>query len=108
MDETKNPSEEWGRHLAGDLLERWPRDEEGRLEPPVYLCHCGGLDMDEVMLVSRMESYGIPCLKQYPNNGEFGRLILGISGSGVDIFVPASVWADACELLREPGEEREE
>ena len=108
MDEKRNPAEEWGRQFPGELLERWPRDEEGQLEPPVYLCHCRGLDMDETMLVSRMESYGIPCLKQYPNNGEFGRLILGISGTGVDIFVPASLWADACELLHDPEEKREE
>ena len=55
-----------------------------------------------------MESYGIPCLRQYPNNGELGRLIIGVSGTGTDIFVPASLWADACQLLREPGNEKEE
>ncbi len=102
--EQNKASAEWGRALRGDLLKRWPRDEEGQLEPPVYLCHCTGLDMDDALLISRMESYGIPCLRQYPNNGEFGKLILGVSGTGVDIFVPASVWADACELLRQPGE----
>jgi len=64
--------------------------------------------MDDTMLISRMESYGIPCLRQYPNNGEFGKLILGLSGTGVDIFVPASLWADACELLKEPEEWSEE
>ena len=74
----------------------------------MYLCHRKGLDMDDTMLISRMESYGIPCLRQYPNNGEFGKLILGLSGTGVDIFVPASLWADACELLREPEEFSEE
>ncbi len=108
MDDIGKASAEWGRELPGDLLSRWPRDEEGEPEPPVYLCHCTGLDMDDAMLISRMESYGIPCLRQYPNNGEFGKLILGLSGSGVDIFVPAGVWADACELLKEPEETKEE
>ena len=106
--DNENTQADWGRRLPGELLERWPRDEKGEPEPPVYLCHCQGLDMDDVMLVSRMESYGIPCLRQYPNNGEFGKLILGLSGTGVDIFVPASLWADACELLREPEEFSEE
>ena len=64
--------------------------------------------MEEALTVARMESYGIPCLRQYPNNGDFGRLILGISGTGTDIFVPASLWADACQLLREPGNEKED
>ena len=97
----------WGRELPGDLFERWPRDEAGEPEAPVYLCHCKGLDMDETLLVSRLEAYGIPYLRQYPNDGQFGKLILGMSGSGVDIFVPASVWADACELIRENDDETE-
>lgn len=108
MDEVKNPSPEWGRHISGELYERWPKDENGQPEAPVYLCHCKGLNMDETMLVTRMEAFGIPCLRQYPNNGEFGRLILGLSGTGVDIFVPASLWADATELLKDPGDDLEE
>ena len=72
------------------------------------LFSCKGIDMDETMLVTRLEAFGIPCLRQYPNDGQFGKLILGISGSGVDIFVPASVWEDACELIRESDDETEE
>ena len=108
MDEGKKSFGEWGRLITGDLLRRWPRDEDGELEPPVYLCHCTGLDMDDRLLISRMESYGIPCLKQYPGDGDFGKIILGMSGTGVDIFVPPGVWADACELLRAPEELSEE
>ena len=108
MDEKKTPAPDWGRHLVGELYARWPKNELGEPEAPVYLCHCKGLDMDETMLVNRMEAFGIPCLRQYPNGGSFGKLILGISGTGVDIFVPASLWADACELLREPDDLEEE
>lgn len=102
MSEESKASARWGRYIPGELLERWPRDEAGEPEAPVYLCHCKPLDMEEALTVARMESYGIPCLRQYPNNGDFGRLIIGVSGPGVDIYVPASLWADACELLREP------
>lgn len=108
MSEEKDPKPRWGGYVPGELLDRWPRDENGEPEPPVYLCHCRPLDMEEALTVARMESYGIPCLRQYPNNGDFGRLILGVSGTGTDIFVPASLWADACQLLHEPGEEKEE
>ena len=108
MEESTKASPDWGRHIPGELLKRWPQDESGSLEAPVYLCHCRGLDLDDELLVSRMETYGIPCLRQYPNDGDFGRLILGASGTGVDIFVPASLWADACELLKDPEEEMEE
>ena len=84
MEETGKASAEWGRQLPGDLYERWPKDEAGQ------------------------PAFGIPCLRQYPNDGQFGKLILGISGSGVDIFVPASVWEDACELIQESDDETEE
>ena len=108
MNEEPKASVQWGRQMPGELIARWPRDEAGELEAPVYLCHCKPVDMEEALTVARMESYGIPCLRQYPNNGDLGRLIIGVSGPGVDIYVPASLWADACELLREPTEEREE
>lgn len=108
MEETGKASAEWGRRLPGNLYERWPKDEAGQPEPPIYLCHCRGIDMDETMLVTRLEAFGIPCLRQYPNDGQFGKLILGVSGSGVDIFVPASVWEDACELIRQTDDETEE
>ncbi len=104
MDEEKRPAPNWGKYVTGELYERWPKDDDGEPDAPVYLCHCTGLDMDDGLLVSRMESYGIPVLRQFPNNGDFGRLILGLSGPGVDLFVPASLWADACELLKEPEE----
>ena len=94
----------WGRSDPGKLTESWPRDSEGRTEPPVYLCHCTGLAMEDTFLINRLESCGIPVLRQYPNDGSFGRVILGMSGSGVDLFVPASLWADATELLKEPEE----
>ena len=46
MEETGKASAEWGRQLPGDLYERWPKDEAGQPEPPVYLCHCKGIDME--------------------------------------------------------------
>ncbi len=108
MEGKENTPLPWGRSIPGDLLERWPRDESGEPEPPVFLCHREGEDMQDTMLVNRMESYGIPCLREYPNNGVFGKLILGISGTGTDIYVPASLWEDARELLKEPKELSEE
>ena len=108
MEQGKIPPTEWGKHLTGDLLARWPKDDKGEPEPPVYLCHCAARAMDEMLTVTRMEAYGIPCLRQYPSNGAFGKVVLGVSGTGTDIFVPASLWADACELLRAPENEMEE
>ena len=108
MEDKERSIPDWGRQLPGELYARWPKEEDGSPEAPVYLCHCTGLDMDETMLINRMEAFGIPCLRQYPNGGSFGKLILGVRGTGVDIFVPASLWSDACELLREPEETEED
>ena len=79
---------EWGRSLPGDLLKRWPRDADGELVPPALLTKCTGVDMDDVLLVNMLEAYGIPCLKNYPGDGQFGKIMLGMSGYGVEILVP--------------------
>ena len=43
------------------------------------------------------------CLKAYPGDGGFGKLILGMSGQGVDILVPKSMYEDAVALCNEEG-----
>ena len=83
MDESLKPK--WGRRMTGDILKRWPKDENGEPIEPVFLTHCISLDMKDEMIVNLLEAYGIPCIRQYPNDGDFGRLILGMSGPGVDI-----------------------
>lgn len=96
MDETAKL--EWGRRITGQLYERWPRDEKGELIEPVFLTHCDCLNIRDEMIVNLLEAYGIPCVRQYPNDGDFGRLILGTSGTGVDIYVPRSMYEDAVNL----------
>jgi hypothetical protein len=90
----------WGREEVGERFERWPKDEKGEPVPPVYLSHRSGLDMDDALLMSMLEASGIPSLRKYPGAGDFGMLILGVSGYGVDIYVPATQYEDACELLK--------
>ena len=85
---------EWGRSLPGDLLKRWPRDADGEPVPPAMLTKCTGVDMDDVLLVNMLEAYGIPCLKNYPGDGQFGKIMLGMSGYGVEILVPETLLAD--------------
>jgi hypothetical protein len=89
----------WGREEVGERLERWPKDGNGEPVPPVYLAHRSGLNMDDALLMSMLEAGGIPSLRKYPGAGDFGMLILGVSGYGVDIYVPSCLWADARELL---------
>ena len=45
-----------------------------------------------------LKAYGIPCLKNYPGDGQFGKIMLGMSGYGVEILVPETLLADAQAL----------
>lgn len=89
---------EWGRKITGELYKRWPKDEDGQPVEPVFLAHCTNLDMSDEMLVNLLEAYGIPCVRRYPNDGDFGRLVLGVSGTGVDVYVPKTLYEDAAAL----------
>jgi len=92
---------------AGDgLFERWPKTGDGEPEEPVFLCHCKGVDMSDTVLVDMLETCGIPCLRQYPGNGSFGFVVMGMSGQGVDLYVPKSMHEEAVALCE--GEEQDE
>ncbi len=89
---------DWGKKGFSELLERWPKDEKGQPEAPVFLCAEKNLDMSDELLVNMLEAYSIPCLRIYPGDGSFGRVVLGTSGWGVDIYVPESLYEDAKQL----------
>ena len=97
---------DWGRAELAGLYERWPKDERGEPEAPVLLCTLSALDMRDELMLNMLEAYGIPCLRQYPGDGAFGKLILGMSGQGTDIYVPKSLYYDAIELSK--GAENDE
>ena len=83
------------------------KDENGEPVEPVFMTHCISLNMEDEMISNLLEAYGIPCLKQYPNDGDFGRLILGMSGPGVDIYVPKTMYEDAVNLSEGSAEYEE-
>ena len=97
---------DWGRAELAGLYERWPKDEAGQPEEPVLLCTLSALDMSDELMLNMLEAYGIPCLRLYPGDGAFGRLILGMSGQGTAIYVPKSLYIDAKELSK--GAENDE
>ena len=98
----------WSRSLPGGLLERWPKDERGEPEEPVLLTTASNLNLFDAMTGNMLEAYGIPCLKRYPGDGSFGKVVLGMSGQGTEIFVPKSMLEDAAALVSGVGIEEEE
>ena len=62
-------------------------------------------DLSDQLTMNMLQAYGIPCLSMERGNGSLGRLILGISGYGVDLYVPESMLADAGKLIEEDEHE---
>ncbi len=89
----------WGRAGSGLVSDRWPKDAEGRAEESALLCTCGNTDLSDELTVNMLEAYGIPCVRDYPGDGAFGRVIMGASGTGVDIYVPKSMLEEAQKLI---------
>ncbi|MBR2583312.1 MAG: hypothetical protein IKD61_07950 [Oscillospiraceae bacterium] len=100
-------NEDWGRAGAGLVSDRWPKDENGRAEESVFLCTCGNTDLSDELTVNMLEAYGIPCVRDYPGDGAFGRVIMGASGTGVDIYVPKSMLELAQKLIEEVKDDEE-
>lgn len=100
-----NTDGEWGKTLPGELYERWPKDDSGQPEEPKYLCRCNSVDFEADMRIGMLEAYGIPCLRLYPGDGSFGKVVLGMSGLGVELYVPASRLDEARALCENESEE---
>lgn len=98
----------WSRSLPGGLLERWPKDASGEPEEPVLLTTAINLNLYDEMTINMLEAYGIPCLKRYPGDGSFGKVVLGMSGQGTEIYVPRSMLEDAAALVSGVGIEEKE
>jgi len=92
--------------IGDALLERWPKDELGEHVPPVYLMRASSVDMADIMTIGLLEAYEIPVIKMLPNNGALGKVVLGMSGSGIDIYVPETMYFEAKAILEaEPDDE---
>ena len=96
---SEKPGLTWGKRdsTVGD----WPVDENGGPVAPAFLAHRSGQNLDDVMLVGFLDAVEIPCVVRYPNDGEFGKLILGIPAGGADIYVPETMLESALALLRD-------
>ena len=88
----------WYKSIPGQAYKDWPKIGN-EPEEPVFLKHCTSVDMADELLINMLTAYGIPAVKLYPSNGGFGKVVLGMSGEGADVFVPASMRDDAVSLL---------
>lgn len=94
----------WGK-TPHDSLERWPKDADGTPEAPAFLTTAAETDGEADMLCAMLRSYEIPTIRNYESEGALGRVVLGMSGSGVALYVPASLLEDARALIAPIDEE---
>ena len=78
---------------------QWPKKEDGGPVAPAYLKHISGGPLDLEVALSLLDAYGIPHISEYPNNGAFGKLILGHPPSGMELFVPETMLEDAQNIM---------
>ena len=93
------------RDLPGALWRKWPKTEHGEPVPPKFLAHRSSVDLADVTLAGLLEAYGIPALIRHPGDGDFGKVVLGMSGTGSSIFVPETLYNDAAALLEAEADE---
>ena len=101
MKHENEPAAVWGRTPPGTLLAAWPHDEAGQPETPAFLTRCIGLDMQDELLINMLGAFGVPVVRHFPYDGAFGKLMLGQSGHGVDLYVPESMLAQAEALMEQ-------
>ena len=77
----------------------WPNDDNGEPVPPVFLMHIGGGPLDMELSLNLLEAYGIAHIEKYPNDGLFGKLILGHAPLGMEVYVPETLLEDARNIL---------
>ena len=94
----------FGKNPAGP---EWPKTETGDPVPPVFLTHQRATDLEGEIVLNLLTSADIPVVVQYPNDGTFGRIILGFSGMGLDLYVPETLLEDAKAMLSGEFEEDE-
>lgn len=90
---------DWGFKKKKKITDIWPKKEDGEMIAPAFLMHAGSNPLDTEITLSLLEAYGVPAVCQYPNDGEFGKLIIGVPAGGVDIFVPETLLDEAKDIL---------
>ena len=90
-----------------DRSGNWPNTDTGEPVAPVFLCHIGGGPLDLELTLSLLQAYEIPTVCEYPNNGLFGKLILGFPAAGMDVFVPETMLETAQDILSAEAVEEE-
>jgi len=83
-------------------------DAQAELVMPVLLTHVSDASLEAEIIRGKLAAFGIPSEIRYPHEGGLGKVVLGASGFGADIYVPRSALEDARALIEQDEEVPEE
>lgn len=92
-------NDKWGLNFSG-VTGDWPVTDSGEPEAPAFLEHIYGSETELALRRNMLWAYGVPTVASYPMDGALGKIVLGRSGFGMDIFVPESMLEDAENILK--------
>ena len=86
----------------------WPTYDDGSPVKPVRLMTVTGNQLDYQLVITQLQSFGVPVVGTFTADGTLSKLILGFAGSGMDVIVPETMADLARELLKPVEGENEE
>ncbi|MBR4691560.1 MAG: hypothetical protein IKP17_02250 [Oscillospiraceae bacterium] len=84
----------------------WPSYDDGSPVKPVRLMTVTGTQLDYQMVITQLQSFGVPVVGTFTADGALSKLIFGFAGSGMDVLVPETM-ADLARELMKPVEDEE-
>ncbi len=85
----------------------WPTYDDGTPVKPVRLMTVTGNQLDYQMVITQLQSFGVPVVGTFTADGTLAKLIFGFAGSGMDVIVPETMADLARELLKPVDEEED-
>ncbi len=83
----------------------WPSYDDGSPVKPVRLMTVTGTQLDYQMVITQLQSFGVPVVGTFTADGTLSKLLFGFAGSGMDVLVPETMAELARELLKPVEEE---
>ena len=77
----------------------WPKDAKGTPCPAAFLTHLSSIDLEGQIIANLLRQAEIPLQIEKPNNGAFGEIMLGFSGTGISLYVPENMLDEAKAIL---------
>ncbi len=90
---------DWSFHYKSGVVGNWPVTPSGEPEEPVFLERLTGSESEIGLEQNMLWAFGVPSLSRYPMDGVLGKVVLGQSGFGKDIFVPRPLLEDAKNII---------